>query len=399
MNTEPTMKNERAALSRRYCAELQDFLREGSGTGMDPARELGRQAMTLGLETLDLARIHEIAVASLEPPGSSDGNRGHFAERAGIFFAEVISPIEETHRGAREANALLKAMIEKMTQRTLELADSNEGLKQEVAKRRAVEKTLRLSEETSTNLLAKSLQMQKEMRLLSHELLSAHEEERKKISRELHDVIAQTLSGINVQLANLKTESTANNKDLIEKIESTRKLVAQSVDIVHRFARELRPSLLDDLGLIPALESFMKTFMDETGVRVTLKAFAGIEECDNARRTALYRIAQEALNNVARHSGASAATVSIENLGSVIRMEISDNGQGFEMVENQTDMKSKRLGLLGMRERAEMVGGTFCVKSEPEKGTIVRVEIQPDAGRTGTELKMMPGAPPTLENR
>ncbi len=94
------------------------------------------------------------------------------------------------------------------------------------------------------------------------------------ISRELHDVIAQTLTGINVRLAALKKESTLNNKDLQRNIASTQRLVEKSVDIVHRFARELRPAVLDDLGLIPALHSFMKDFTKRTGVRVSLTAFA-----------------------------------------------------------------------------------------------------------------------------
>ena len=102
--------------------------------------------------------------------------------------------------------------------------------------------------------------MQEQLRLLSRQLLSAQEEERKKISRELHDVIAQTLAGINVRLAALKKEAALNTKGLEHNITRTQRLVQHSVEIVHRFARELRPTVLDDLGLIPALHTFMKSF-------------------------------------------------------------------------------------------------------------------------------------------
>ncbi len=147
---------------------------------------------------------------------------------------------------------------------------------------------------------------------------------------------------------------------------------------MHRFARELRPTVLDDLGLIPALQSFTKDFMEDTGIRVSLTAFAAIERLDNARRTVLYRVAQEALTNVARHAQASRAEVRIEEHNGVIRMEIKDDGKGFEMNGSSPAKKCARLGLLGMRERVEMIGGTFCVESAPGKNTAVRVEIPSD---------------------
>jgi signal transduction histidine kinase len=266
-------------------------------------------------------------------------------------------------------------MVEALKQRTFELATSVKELKQEVVQRTAMEESLRVSQQTSSDLLKKSRELQEELRLLSRQLLFAQEEERKKISRELHDVIAQTLTGINVRLAALKTDSTVSSKTLQSKITSTQRLVEKSVDIVHRFARELRPSVLDDLGLIPALQSFMTCFMKETGIRVTLTAFAGIDQAESTTRTVLYRIAQEALTNVARHAKAGQAEVSIENPDGGICMEITDNGCGFAVEGKGSAKKNNRLGLLGMRERVEMIGGTFCVKSAPGKGTTVRIEV------------------------
>src|SRR5204862_2793637 len=138
-------------------------------------------------------------------------------------------------------------------------------------------------------------------------ILSAQEDERKKISRELHDVIAQTLTSINVRLSTLKRAAATDTKDLERNIVRTQRLVEHSVNIVHQFARELRPSVLDDLGLIPALHTFMKSFRQQTGIRVTLSSFAAVEETNGDKRIVLYRVAQEALNNVARHSEATRA--------------------------------------------------------------------------------------------
>ena len=369
------MKHKRTELSRLYHAALQYFLKEGPAANMAPAHALGHRAIALGLETLDLARMHEVALVSLVLPSYSSSTNDGLMGRAGLFFAEAITPIEETHRGAREANVQLNQMVLALSQRTEELAASVEELKQEVAQRTAMEESLRISQQTSSGLLKKSRELQEELRMLSRDLLSAQEDERKKISRELHDVIAQTLTGITVRLAALKTDTTASSKELQSRISSTQRLVEKSVDIVHRFARELRPSVLDDLGLIPALQSYMTGFMKDTGIRVILKAFSGIEQADGNTRTVLYRIAQEALTNVTRHAQASKAEVSIQNPNGGICMEITDNGCGFTVEGKGSAKKNNRLGLLGMRERVEMIGGTFCVESAPGKGTTIRVEI------------------------
>jgi signal transduction histidine kinase len=187
-----------------------------------------------------------------------------------------------------------------------------------------------------------------------------------------------------MRLATLKSQSTANVTQLRKNIASTQRLVQKSVDIVHRFARDLRPSVLDDLGLIPALESYIKSFMKETRIRAGFTAFAGVEKLDIGRRTVLYRVAQEALSNIASHAKASTAKTSIVNNAGTVCMEITDNGRGFQMEGASFVRNSKRLGLLGMRERVEMVGGTFCVESEPGKGTTVRVEI-PSGKRSTTK--------------
>jgi signal transduction histidine kinase len=261
-------------------------------------------------------------------------------------------------------------------QRRMEiLSATNLELRREIIRRQKVEASLKLSEQDQRLLFEQARHMQERLRHLSRQILQAQEDERKRISRELHDVIAQTLTGINVQLAALAKGAAINPKDLARNVARTQRLVEKSVDIVHEFARELRPAVLDDLGLIPALHSHVKTFSQRTHLHVQLQAFAGVEQLDIAKRTVLYRVAQESLNNVSRHAQASRVEISILKLAAGIGMHIKDNGKSFQMERVLQAKGRQRLGLLGMRERVEMVGGKFFVTAAPGQGTTVQVEI------------------------
>ena len=345
----------------------------------------------MGWRRWNLARFHEQALITLVLPGYSPGTRNAMVRRAGKFFAEAITPIEKTHHTAQEANARLNKIIQTLNKRSVDLAASNRQLQQEIVQRKSVEESLRKSEQDYSQLLKQSEHMQERLRLLSRQLLVAQEEERKMISRELHDQIAQTLTGINVRLASLKTGATLNHKGLEKKISSTQRLVEKSVDIVHRFARELRPTVLDDLGLIPALHAFMKSFARRTGVHAHLTAFAAVEQLDTARRTVLFRVAQEALTNVARHAQASRVEVNIEKLPGSIGMEIKDDGKSFNVERALQASGGNHLGLLGMRERLEMIGGRFVVESSAGKGTSIHAQLPLGKARARRRRKNRPG--------
>jgi signal transduction histidine kinase len=370
-------------LSQRYVAALRKHLKQDPQADLRSAQGLGRRAMALGLETLDLARFHELALITLVLPGYSPGVRDRMIRQAGKFFAEAITPIEKTHRTAIEANASLNQMIRTLNQRGMDLAASNRSLKREIIQRKSVEESLRKSEQHHSKLLEQSRYMQEQLRFLSRQLLSAQEEERKKISRDLHDEIAQTLTGINIQLAALKVEASVNDRGLQQKITRTQRMVERSVDIVHRFARELRPTVLDDLGLIPALHSFMKGFTKRTGIHIHFTTFTSgrIKQLNNATRTVFYRVTQEALTNVARHAQASLVEVTLKQLPNAICLKVKDNGKSFQVQRVLHAKGNKHLGLLGMRERLEMVGGSFSVESAPGKGTTVRAQIPLANGR------------------
>lgn len=274
-------------------------------------------------------------------------------------------------------HTVIQCNVRDITLRKLaeEMSSRNVKLKEEILRRQKIEVDLRAHRKEQGRLLRQSRSQQRQLRDLSHRILNAQEDERKRISRELHDVVAQTLVGINVHLEILDQGNVECLETFREQVAITQLLVEKAVKIVHDFARELRPTMLDDLGLIPALQMYLKQFIEETGIRASLKIFAKIDESESMVRTTLYRIVQESLTNVARHSKASSVVVSIESLDDMLRMTIKDNGQGFPASGKVIPRSKTRLGLIGMRERAEMIGGTFEVDSAPGGPTIVRVEI------------------------
>ncbi len=343
------MKSKPNTLSDRYLEALRLRLAgepRPPGTRR-PADGLGDEALAGGLETLDLARIHERALRALTPAKCSAQVLRRIQRRSGAFFLEALTPIE----------------------------NSNRRLKREIVQRKAAEAALLKSEQHSLALLKQSRAMELRLRLLSRQILSAQEEERKKISRELHDQIAQMLAGINVHLATFNGAAARGRVGLSRRIRNTQRMVENSVKVVHRFAQELRPPVLDDLGLIPAFQSYLKNFTERTGIRVHLTASAGIDELNGDKRIVLYRVAQAALTNVGQHAEATRVTIAVLKTADAVKMEVHDNGKAFDVERRLYSGTNKRLGVVGMRERVEMVGGTFSIKSAPGDGTAVAVQI------------------------
>ena len=228
------MKQKLNRLSREYAAALRKHLKQGPRASLQPARGLGRQAVAIGLETLDLAMIHERALARLEAFSSRNG----IIKRAEIFFAEAITPIEKTHGAALKANVHLNQLACKLGRRTAGLAASNRSLKQGIVQRKGVEQALKKSAGHYARLVKESRRLQKHLRHLTHQLLATQEKRRTKISRKLRDEIAQTLLGINVRLLTLKNEAAVNTRGFKKEIASTQRLVGKSVNIMSRFGHE-----------------------------------------------------------------------------------------------------------------------------------------------------------------
>jgi len=228
------MKSKLTALSQRYVKALKKHLRQGPRADVRSANGLGRRAVSLGLETLDIAKIHQGALATLEASSSSDG----VIKRAECFFREAITPIEKIHHSALRAGVRLSQLDEELVQRTVDLAASNRSLEQSIVRRKSIEKALKKSGGHSRKLLKESCRLQKQLRQLTHQILTAQEGKRKKISRDLQDEIAQTLLGINVRLLTLKKEAALNAEGFKKDIASTQRLVDKSVKSIKRFARE-----------------------------------------------------------------------------------------------------------------------------------------------------------------
>jgi len=374
VTTKPS-KTARSALSARYRSALRKHLNQKNATTAPQARLLGKSALAGGFATLDLAIIHEQAVVTLS--GSFDfvavGN--HAIKRAGEFFTQALVPLEADQRSVRESNLHLKQRNETLRVHTAALAKANRNLEREVTHRKAGEDELRKSKEEYRTLFLESQVMQKKLRQLTRQIISAQEDERKEISRELHDEVVQTLVGINVELSALSKGTSAGLQTLRVKINRTQRLVENSVNAVHRFARELRPAMLDDLGLIPALHTYSKSLAARKKLKIQLLAFRGVEDLESASRTVLFRVAQEALTNVVRHANARLVKINITPRAGSICMEISDDGKSFAVEKTIQAKNNHRLGLIGMRERMEMVGGTLSIESAPGCGTTVRAEI------------------------
>lgn len=372
----PRSTSESDVLQRRYVTALKKYLAKTPGTTLQAAETLGRRAVTAGISTSALATLHKQALMTVVPSGATPRTTSGKIARASTFFVAALKPMDKTHGAIVAKNGHLTRLQETMRRSTLELARAQRQLKRESARRKTLEVALKESKRQHARLLQGSLKAQAHLRRLSHQILSAQEEERKRISRELHDQVGQILTAVNVKLATLTLQANINARALNRTIRSTQRLVEKSMDTVHRFARDLRPPLLDDLGLIPALDAHARAFTKQTSVPVRIRTFAAVETLDSDKRTVLYRVIQEALANITAHAQASLVNIVIRKDGDVVRVEIHDNGKGFDVKRRVGGARRiTRLGLLGMRERVEMVGGSFEVESTRHEGTTIRAQI------------------------
>lgn len=373
---------EETRFSKRYVMALQNYLLHPEEVFLQLAYELGRQAVAEGIGILNLFRIHTSATRRLTH------DHPEKATTAEAFFMEAISPFEATQRGFRETNARLSELNATLAKRNNELGAINFELNREIEERKRTEEALRQSKEHYRLLFNEARVMQENLRHLSNRVLYIQEDERKRISRELHDEVGQALTAVNVHLAmarktfgvpplggssgndRLKAELQAVEQQIAE----AEKLVQQTMEAVHRFARELRPAMLDDLGLAAALRSHIQSFTERTKLSVTFEANPIIEHLSDDEKIVIYRVVQEALTNVARHAGATQANVTIRQTRVAVRLEIADDGKAFS--PGVTDPATqKRLGVLGMQERVRLVNGTFHIESREGKGTTVRVDL------------------------
>ena len=209
------------------------------------------------------------------------------------------------------------------------------------------------------------------MRALTAHLERIREEERTRIAREIHDELGQALTGLKMDLSWFAGR-LPNQPALHDKSAAMLKLIDSTVNSVRRLSTELRPAILDNLGLIPAIEWLAQEFEKRTGVTCEFLATDDDLTVDEERTTALFRICQEALTNVARYAQATEVHIVIETDDKHISVRISDNGRGITEADARG---TKSFGLLGMRERARLLGGTFEITGTPGQGTTLTVRI------------------------
>ncbi|WP_425808075.1 ATP-binding protein [Desulfitobacterium sp. Sab5] len=222
--------------------------------------------------------------------------------------------------------------------------------------------------------LLQQLKEKEEMRLqLLEKLITAQEEERKRISRELHDETSQSLTSLMVNLKVLESEASFCNVG--DRLREMRQVVSETLDEVHHLARDLRPSVLDDLGLVPALERYVREYGETYGIEVDFHnmGFDG-ERVSAPAEVALYRIIQEALTNVAKYARAQTVSVLLDWRDNWVSAIVEDDGQGFEP-DTVITSPSHGLGLFGMQERATLLGGSFSIESRPGNGTTIYIKV------------------------
>jgi signal transduction histidine kinase len=258
---------------------------------------------------------------------------------------------KQAEEGLKRAHDELEKRVQ---ERTYELSKAVERLQLEIIQRKKLEATLRESES--------------QVRFFASQYLTAQETERKRIAGELHDSIAASLAAIRLRIERIAEEKKQglSSADSLEDIASK---VAEINTDVRRIMTDLRPSILDDLGILAALNWFCREYQ-KTYSHISVDKQIGIEEQEvpDSLKTPIFRISQEAMNNVSKHSHASHIKLSLQKEEDKIVLTIQDNGQGFAL-----DAVKKGLGLSTMKERAELSGGYFDIESTARKGTIVRI--------------------------
>jgi signal transduction histidine kinase len=213
-----------------------------------------------------------------------------------------------------------------------------------------------------------------ELQRLSSRLVDAQESERRAISRELHDEVGQSLGALLVDLSRLSASIPPDRAEEKEQVDRMKSVAESSVQAVRNIALLLRPSMLDDLGLGPALEWQGREVSRRSDIEVEVHAENVPRDLPAEYATTIYRLAQEALNNAVRHSGAKTAKVEVEQSGRRVRVRISDDGRGFD------PKRTRGLGILGMEERVKRLGGEFTVDSAPGRGAAITAELPLPSG-------------------
>jgi signal transduction histidine kinase len=218
--------------------------------------------------------------------------------------------------------------------------------------------------------------LENNLRYYSQQMSKAQEEERRYLARELHDDTVQILGSLSRRLDNNLRKNQRLSKSEIEDLREIQGLADKGLQSINQLIRNLRPTLLDDLGLIPALRSLANNMEETDGILVQFQAIGEERRLSSDIELSVFRIVQEALNNISKHSGATEASIITEFLDREIRVTVSDNGRGFTLNRSLDNLpRDGKLGLMGMKERVWLMEGNIEIKTQPGEGTTLIVTL------------------------
>ena len=294
-----------------YVAALRDFIRGRGEAELARAYELGRRAMREEIGLLDLMALHHGALATVLGAEGDGRNPGTIVADAGTFLSETLSSFEMVHRGFRESVATLRRINEML------------------------------------------------------------EEQARHIAHALHDDAGQLLASVHLTLQRVERRLPAGGSD---DLQEARQFLGQIEHHLRNLSHELRPTMLDDLGLLPALEFLAQSVSARSGIPIRVSGVR-LRRLPARVETALYRIVQEALRNAAKHSEARHVNVGIDVAERRVRCSIRDDGKGFDPGATMDGKRIGGLGMVGMRERLDALGGDLVIRSTPGRGTELRITV------------------------
>ena len=306
-----TGKEPRSGFEEKYRSAFQAFAERNGEEGLIHAYDLGRVGLEEGKSLLEIASLHHEALMELFNENSGVERRTDFLRASAAFLGESLSPYEMAHRGFQDAVKGLRQL--------------NETLEEEI----------------------------------------------KRIAHAVHDEAGQLLVAVRLALADVERESPKIQQGHFKQIEQ---LLDQVEEQLRRYSHELRPTILDDLGWLPAIRVLAERVSKRANLSVGVKTtFEG--RLPGAVEIAIYRIVQEALTNIAKHAKARRVSIQVRRSGGVLSCSIRDNGTGFDPAAVRSDRSRSGLGLIGMQERLSAIGGMLAVESAPGRGTKLLISV------------------------